>query len=127
MAAQQGYLPCFHNYRFRDFPIADLYSNSVHLGKVKQLLSCVLDLTNPMRLCSDFGVGKEIQPIRPGDIESDRLIKAIGDTGFPLQLYRIDYGKTPLRVIFAIQNDPRMIHIIMIDTKHKTYNGKNKR
>jgi len=122
---QQGFVPCFSYYCFNRYPILGLYSNQVYVEKLRQLLRCALVVVNPTQLCKQFGVGKEIQPIRPTDHQSKRIIRDAG--GYPYQMYRIDYGDMPFRIVFGIQPNPRIIHIIMIDTKHKTYSGKIKR
>ena len=122
--AAQGFLPCFQYYCFGKYPIADLYGNRVYLDKLKKLLVSALDVQSLIELRTKHGIGREIRPIRPGDAESERIIE---DAGYPHQLYRIDYGDTPFRIVFGIQPCPKLIHIVMIDTKHKTYSGKNRR
>jgi hypothetical protein len=120
---KRGFLPSFEFYLFDKYPIDNLYANSVFFTKLQQLLNALLIIENPFLLTSQYAIGKEIQPIRPGSQESKNIIN---ETGYPYQLYRIDYGNTPFRIIFGIENKNRIAHIVIIDTKHKTYNGKNK-
>ena len=64
--------------------------------------------------CANGSAGKSIVPIRPTDAESKRII---AQADYPGQIYRIDYGNTPLRILFGIQNEPRIIHLLMVDTR----------
>lgn len=120
----QGYLPCFSCYKYDKYPIEDLYQQPSNVDKLGKLLSSLLRTANPYLLTQDCGIGKEIQPIRPDSAEGKRII---AEAGTHLNLYRIDYGKTPFRIVFAIQNKPRIAYIIMIDTKHQTFSGKNQK
>jgi hypothetical protein len=120
---KRGFLPSFQYYLFDKYPIDDVFTNSVFINKLQQLLTTFIIIENPLFLTSQYSIGKEIQPIRPNSLESKKLIN---DVGFQYQLYRIDYGNTPFRIIFGIEKVNRIAHIVIIDTKHKTFNGKNK-
>jgi len=118
VASSIGFLPCFSDYKHKEFPITPLYENTSYVDKVKRLLSSLVDLENPMYLSSKCGVGKEIQPIRPDSKEGKRLINLFAT---PYQLYRIDYGNNPFRIIFAISNTDRMAFVLAFDLKHNTF------
>lgn len=119
----QGFLPCFSEYRRVDFPVSSLYSQSSHVEKIKKLVSAFLDTPNPKDLCNSIG-RHDIQPIRPDSQEGKRLIKQFGLAD---PLYRIDYGDTPFRVIFALRNLDRTALILAADTTHTTFSGKHRK
>ncbi len=100
-----------------------MYAESNSVEKVKRLLSALIDTENPVDLSRKNGVGKEIQPIRPDSSEGNRLIK---QCGFEYNLYRIDYGNTPFRIIFGLSNVDRLAYIFGIDTTHQTFSGKHR-
>lgn len=113
-----GFMPCFSRYKYSHFPIEKVYEKASYINKVKNLLSCFVDLENPMFLRNNCGVGKEIQIIRPDDRESIRIISLFS---IPYQIYRIDYGKTKFRILFAINSEKRLSYILGFDTDHSTY------
>jgi len=119
----QGYLPCFSEYRHSEYPIENLYQSSSNVEKLKKLVSAFIDTPNPKDLCRSIG-RHDIQPIRPDSSEGKRLI---GQFSLPENLYRIDYGNTPFRIIFSLSNKDRLAKILAIDTKHDTFNGKHRR
>ncbi|MBU0578839.1 hypothetical protein KKE34_03495 [Patescibacteria group bacterium] len=112
----RGFLPCFSKYRHQDFPIDNLYTKNGHISKLKHLLSCLIDSKSPLEIKQSLG--REIQVIRPTDKESKRLISLFGLT---CQLYRIDYGNTPFRILFGLSNQNREAYVVAIDTNHSTY------
>lgn len=116
-----GFLPCFSKYKFDNYPIQNLYAENSQVEKVKRLLSALVDTINPLELTKKYGVGKEIQTIRPDSRDGKQIIKMCS---FPYNLYRIDYGDTPFRIIFGITNEPRIAYIFAFDTKHSTFSGK---
>jgi len=118
MAQTKGYLPCFSRYSKKDFPIDDIYSQQCYIDKLKNLLSALVTTVSPFDLSRQHGIGKEIQPIRPDSKEGQRLIAKFA---FEYQLYRIDYGDTPFRIIFGLSNIERYAYIFAVDTKHQTY------
>lgn len=115
---KRGFMPCFSMYRESDFPIINVYCDNPTIDKVKKLINALIDSENPFTITRDYGIGKEIQPIRPDSGEGKRLIKLFS---FHNQIYRIDYGNVPFRVIFGISNTDRMAYILAFDTKHDTY------
>ncbi len=119
-----GFVPCFRHYRFDRYPIDAALADRTCRRKLAALLTGMLEAQGVGDLCQRFGVGKSIVPIRPTDAESKRII---AQADYPGQIYRIDYGNTPLRILFGIQNEPRIIHLLMVDTQHETYSGKNRR
>jgi len=113
----RGFLPCFSKYRHQNFPIENLYTKNVYVNKLKHLVSCLIDSKSPLEIKQS--IGQEVQVIRPTDKESKRLISLFD---LPLcQLYRIDYGNTPFRIMFGLSNPNREAYIVAIDTKHLTY------
>lgn len=123
MNCKRGFLPCFSKYLFEHYPIDRLYEHSQFVEKVKHLLSNFIDCESPVDL-KKRGVGKEIKPIRPDDRESIRIIKQCSS---PKNLFRIDYGDNPFRIIFSLSNEDRLAHIFAFDTTHSTYSGKQRR
>lgn len=114
-----GFLPCFHRYLDKDYPVTSLYANPTFVHKAQELLKALIETENPFYLTKNYGVGKEIQVIRPHDKEGKRII---AQCAFPTgQIYRIDYGDTPFRVLFGIQNEGRRAFIFAFDTNHSTY------
>jgi hypothetical protein len=125
VAGIEGFLPCFSHYVFDKYPVSGLFQNSVYMDRLRALLSCALDAQNPCRLSADHGIGKAIKPIRSGDAESDRIIREID---YPYQMYRIDYGDNPFRIVFGFTSTPhRVLHVLAIDVGHSTYSGKIRR
>ncbi len=116
--SKRGFMPCFSMYRESDFPIENIYKEASSVEKVKKLINALIDSENPFNITREFGIGKEIQAIRPDSGESKRLIKLFG---FNQQMYRIDYGNTPFRVIFGVMNSNRQAYILAFDTKHLTF------
>lgn len=112
----RGFLPCFSKYRHQDFPIENLYTRSGYVDKLKHLVSSLLDAKSPFEIKQ--AIGQEVQVIRPDDKESKRLIKLFA---LPCQLYRIDYGNTPFRILFGLSPENREAYIVAIDTNHSTY------
>ena len=123
MSCKRGFLPCFSQYLSKDFPIEKLYDQSQFIEKTKQLLSNLIDCESPLDL-KNRGIGKEIQTIRPDSSESIRIINMCS---FPKNLYRIDYGNNPFRIVFGLSNTDRLAYIFAFDTTHSTYSGKQKR
>lgn len=97
--SQRGFLPCFSKYRHKEYPIEKLYGGSGHVDKLKTLVSCFIDSNSPQSL--KLAIGHEVQTIRPDSGEGKRLISQFST---PHQLYRIDYGNTPFRIIFSLEN-----------------------
>jgi hypothetical protein len=112
-----GFLPCFSNYKFKHFPLENLYFNDAAIKKVKLLMSAFIDSNSTLAL-REHGIGKEIKPIRP-DGEGKKLIMLFG-CDYPI--YRIDYGDTPFRIIFGLDssNDKRFAYILAFDMTHRT-------
>jgi len=114
-----GFLPCFSKYDFRHYPIENLYCNNTAVSKVKQLVSALIDSNGP-EVLSKQGIGKGgIKVIRPTSKEAIELIKSFE---FPYNIYRIDYGDTPFRIIFGLYNGngKRIAYIFAFDMVHKT-------
>lgn len=105
-------------YLENNFPIEKVYDNPSYLEKAKRLVSALLETQNPVCLTKDHGIGKEIQVIRPDNKKSKWIIN---QCAFHNNLYRIDYGNTPFRIVFGIVNDGRRAYIFAFDTEHKTY------
>jgi len=121
----RGFLPCFSHYLNREYPLEDVYSQNSYVTKAKNLLSALFDIENPYNLTRDCGVGKEIQPIRPDSAEGKRLVS---QCCFPFgNLYRIDYGDNPFRIIFGTTNSDRRAYIFGFDTKHKSFSDKHRK
>lgn len=112
----RGFLPCFSLYRHQDFPIENLYAQNAYVDKLKHLVSCLIDSKSPSELKQ--AIGQEVQVIRPNYKESTKLIHLFA---LPCQLYRIDYGNTPFRILFGLSNKPREAYIVTIDTTYATY------
>jgi hypothetical protein len=112
-----GFLPCFSKYRFDSYPYEKLYNNNAAVNKVKLLMSAFIDSNSPSSLHTQ--IGKEVQVIRPDSKKTKELIKFFG---FPYDIYRIDYGDTPFRLIFGLENDnsKRLAYILAFDMTHKT-------
>lgn len=121
--SERGFLPCFSQYLFDDFPSERLYQYPQFVEKVKNLLSNLVDSKGPFDL-KNKGIGKEIQTIRPNDSESKWIINKCS---FPHNLYRIDYGNNPFRIIFGLSNENRIAFIFAFDTDHSTYSKKQKK
>lgn len=115
----EGFVPCFGSYLHSDFPLSKIFEDAIIFNKVKALLNELLESTNPVRLKQ-----YDAQKIEPNSLESSRLITKIKSV-YPL--VRIDFGDCGLRVLYSYQNDPRIVHVHIIDTTHDTYNGKNRR
>jgi hypothetical protein len=119
--ANRGFMPCFSYYKNREYPIDSLYNNGANVEKVKNLLSCLVDSESPGALKKQ--IGKDINPLRPDSQEGKRLIRQFEYHG---QLYRIDYGNTPFRIVFGLSNSDRLAHILAIDLTHETFSGKQR-
>jgi hypothetical protein len=87
-------------------------------------MSALIDSNSPLSL-KEKGIGKDIQTIRPNSGEGRRII-ALCHFEFT-NLYRIDYGNTPFRIVFGLSNEDRMAYIFMFDTSHETFSGKQKK
>ena len=121
--AKRGFLPCFSAYLTKKYPFSDFYANDVYIGKVKILLSAFVDSTTPLELKEKLG-GKMVTPIRPGDSESERILKNCQSVH---PLYRIDYGDNPFRIVFGLSNLEGLAYVYIIDTTHDTYSNKHRR
>lgn len=115
----EGFVPCFGSYLHNDYPLSKIFEDVIVFTKVKALLNELLESTNPVHLTQH-----EAQKIQPNNLEGKRLIRLI-KSDYPL--VRIDFGDCSLRVLYSYQNDPRIVHVHIIDTTHDTYNGKNRR
>jgi len=117
MKIKQGFLPCFSRYKHSYFPIVNIYQKASYVTKVKTLISALIDSPSILSLKQN-GIGKDIQTIRPTSAESKRLISLFE---FDYDIYRIDYGDNPFRIIFGLSNIKREAYILAIDTTHSTY------
>lgn len=115
-----GFLPCFSEYKHSEFPTSYVYDKASDVEKVKRLMSCLVDSCSPHEI--KLNIGQKIQTIRPDSKESKRIIQMFSYSG---EIYRIDYGNTPFRILFGLSHGNRMAHILAFDTKHSTY-AKNK-
>lgn len=120
--AKIGYLPCFSGYLHKHFPLKNFYQKSSYIEKVKKLLSAFVDSESPSDLKENIG-GHEVKPVRPDSNEGKKLIR-LCKTNY--QIYRIDYGNNPFRIVFAFSNTSRLAYIYVIDTTHATMRGKNR-
>lgn len=117
MNAKQGFLPCFSKYKHSHFPVSKIYIKPAYVTKVKCLMSALIDSPSILDLKRN-GIGKDIQTIRPTSGESKRLIALFG---FQYDIYRIDYGDNPFRIIFGLSVDKREAYIFAFDTSHSSY------
>lgn len=116
-----GFLPCFSCYRHKCYPIGDFYQTPSYITKVKNLLSALVDSVSPRELKQQ--IGQIIKPVRPNSKEEKRIISLCSTTD---QLYRIDYGNNPFRIVFSLSNRERLAYIHIIDVTHNTMSGKNR-
>ena len=110
-----GFLPCFSKYKHEEYPIRNLYQRVSYVNKVKVLISAMLDSQSPYELKKQ--ISQEVVPIRPTSAKAKQLIKLCNTSD---QIYRIDYGDNPFRIVFDLSNKERLAHIHIIDTKHST-------
>lgn len=121
MSCQRGFLPCFSVYREDKFPIEKLYEKNQYVDKAKLLISSLIDSKSPFDLKTK--IGQEIKAIRPESKEEKYLISLFSS---PHELYRIDYGNNPFRVVFGLSHQRRMAFIYAFDTNHFTLSGKQR-
>ncbi len=115
-----GFLPCFSQYKHKDYPLSSFYQNSSYVAKVKALMSSLVDCLTPKNASPPH----DVQPIRNDSKEGKKLITMCG---FPQQLYRIDYGNNPFRIVFSISPQEKLAYIHIIDTNHSTFRPKGKK
>jgi len=120
-----GFLPCFTDYLYRDYPVDRLYVKSANLKKFKDLLVALVE--SPDILTLKAKTGQEIKAIRPDDDSRSYKI-IIAQCKYPRQLYRIDYGNTPFRIVFGLESEPFLkAPVFIVDTNHETCSDKNRK
>ena len=121
--AKRGFLPCFSAYDHNHFPVEKLYDLDSNVRRAKALVSAFIDSESPSAIKNQIG-GKDIKPIRPDSQEGKRLIQHFS---FPYEIFRVDYGRTPLRIIFGLSKADRMAYILAFDVSHSTFSGKHRK
>ena len=118
-----GHLPCFSNYLHDDFPLGNFYPTPSSVRRVKDLLSALVDSASPQDLKQNIGA-HGIAPVRPDSREGKELINLCNS---PYQIYRIDYGDNPFRIVFAFARAPgNLAYIYAIDVSHLTMSGRHR-
>lgn len=119
---RKGFLPCFSEYKFKKYPIDDIYLKTSDIRRVKYLVSALIDSKSTQDIKENIG-GHDIKPIRPDSQEGKWLIKLCG---FGFSIFRIDYKNCKFRVIFGLSNKEGLAYIFAFDTKHSTFGGKRR-
>ena len=112
----RGFLPSFSRYLFKDYPIAEAYTNSALIEKLRRLLFELPVTINPAFELRQKQCCKKLEKFTP----SDRLERAfIAKCDFPEgQIYYAAYGDCPYRIVFGIDSNERIAYFFALDKNH---------
>lgn len=116
---KNGYLPCFSKHRDKVFPLGAFYSNSAFVGKLKDFLQAIVNSSDIFALDAEIHPKGGIRKIRPDGEKDDRELcqKLRWVDG---EIYRVDYGNVPYRLLFALDLSQKRCYILGLDASHQT-------